>query len=90
MSEESVVLIHTDGACLGNPGPGGWGALLHHRGRERSPQGRASASQSTPARPGARAGQSVPARPCASQPAPAGQERRCDQPGAPARARRAG
>ena len=39
MSEESVVLIHTDGACLGNPGPGGWGALLHHRGRERELSG---------------------------------------------------
>ena len=22
------VLIHTDGACSGNPGPGGWGAIL--------------------------------------------------------------
>lgn len=29
------VEIHTDGACLGNPGPGGWGALLRYRGRER-------------------------------------------------------
>jgi len=27
--------IHTDGACLGNPGPGGWAALLCHQGRER-------------------------------------------------------
>ncbi len=26
---------HTDGACLGNPGPGGWAALLRYRGRER-------------------------------------------------------
>jgi ribonuclease HI len=24
----TVVTIHTDGACKGNPGPGGWGALL--------------------------------------------------------------
>jgi ribonuclease HI len=23
-----VVVIHTDGACSGNPGPGGWGAIL--------------------------------------------------------------
>ena len=23
-----TIQIHTDGACLGNPGPGGWGALL--------------------------------------------------------------
>lgn len=29
------VEIHTDGACLGNPGPGGWAALLCSRGRER-------------------------------------------------------
>ena len=27
--------IHTDGACLGNPGPGGWAALLVHEGRAR-------------------------------------------------------
>ena len=24
----SAVIIHTDGACSGNPGPGGWGAIL--------------------------------------------------------------
>ncbi len=29
------VEIHTDGACLGNPGPGGWAALLRHKERER-------------------------------------------------------
>jgi len=29
------VIIHTDGACRGNPGPGGWGAVLEHGGRER-------------------------------------------------------
>lgn len=29
------VEIFTDGACLGNPGPGGWAALLRHAGRER-------------------------------------------------------
>ncbi|KFL35552.1 ribonuclease HI [Arenimonas donghaensis] len=34
MSKKSVE-IHTDGACLGNPGPGGWAALLRHEGRER-------------------------------------------------------
>ena len=27
--------IHTDGSCLGNPGPGGWAALLRWNGRER-------------------------------------------------------
>jgi ribonuclease HI len=29
------VRIHTDGACKGNPGPGGWGALLEINGREK-------------------------------------------------------
>jgi ribonuclease HI len=29
----------TDGACSGNPGPGGWGALLRFRGRERELRG---------------------------------------------------
>ncbi|HEY7754038.1 MAG TPA: ribonuclease HI [Steroidobacteraceae bacterium] len=31
----SRVEIYTDGACRGNPGMGGWGALLRHQGRER-------------------------------------------------------
>ena len=31
----STVVIHTDGACKGNPGPGGWGALLVAGGREK-------------------------------------------------------
>ncbi len=29
------VEIFTDGACKGNPGPGGWGAVLRYRGREK-------------------------------------------------------
>lgn len=33
MSES--VTIHTDGACRGNPGPGGWGALLQYEGNKR-------------------------------------------------------
>ena len=33
------VEVHTDGACLGNPGPGGWAALLNYRGREREISG---------------------------------------------------
>ena len=28
----SHILIHTDGSCLGNPGPGGWGAVIEHVG----------------------------------------------------------
>jgi ribonuclease HI len=27
-----TVIIHTDGACSGNPGPGGWGAILDYNG----------------------------------------------------------
>ena len=34
-----AVGIHTDGACLGNPGPGGWAALLRYQGREREISG---------------------------------------------------
>lgn len=30
-----VVQIFTDGACKGNPGPGGWGALLRYKGIEK-------------------------------------------------------
>lgn len=30
----SPVQIYTDGACRGNPGPGGWGALLRYQGHE--------------------------------------------------------
>lgn len=30
-----VVEVFTDGACLGNPGPGGWAALLRWRGSEK-------------------------------------------------------
>ncbi len=29
------VIIFTDGACRGNPGPGGWGALMMSNGKER-------------------------------------------------------
>jgi ribonuclease HI len=35
----NVVEAFTDGACRGNPGPGGWGALLRYRGRERTLHG---------------------------------------------------
>lgn len=30
---ENIVVIYTDGACSGNPGPGGWGALLQYKGK---------------------------------------------------------
>ncbi len=31
----SMVIIHTDGACKGNPGPGGWGAVLEYGASKR-------------------------------------------------------
>ena len=34
-----IITIHTDGACLGNPGPGGWGVLLSWRGHEKELSG---------------------------------------------------
>ncbi|WP_334164078.1 ribonuclease HI [Phenylobacterium sp.] len=33
------VIIHTDGACSGNPGPGGWGAILQYGDTERELKG---------------------------------------------------
>lgn len=36
---KQVVTIYTDGACSGNPGPGGWGALLHFNGTEKELSG---------------------------------------------------
>ena len=38
MSAE-VVEVYADGACRGNPGPGGWGVLLREGGRERELHG---------------------------------------------------
>ena len=35
----SGVDVFTDGACSGNPGPGGWGAILRWRGQERELSG---------------------------------------------------
>lgn len=35
MSQTETVELFTDGACRGNPGPGGWGAVLRYKGRER-------------------------------------------------------
>ena len=34
-----MVTVYTDGACSGNPGPGGWGAILEYQGHERELSG---------------------------------------------------
>lgn len=34
-----TVTIYTDGACSGNPGPGGWSAILEYKGRRRELSG---------------------------------------------------
>jgi ribonuclease HI len=39
MSELPTVEIFTDGACKGNPGPGGWGAILRFGDKERELSG---------------------------------------------------
>jgi ribonuclease HI len=36
---DGVVDIYTDGACSGNPGPGGWGAVLRWNGTEKELSG---------------------------------------------------
>ena len=36
------VIIHTDGACSGNPGPGGWGAVLQYNGTVKELKGGAA------------------------------------------------
>ena len=39
LTRPCVVEIHTDGACSGNPGPGGWGAILSFGDREKELNG---------------------------------------------------
>jgi ribonuclease HI len=39
MTAENEVRIFTDGACRGNPGPGGWGVLLQYNGKEKELRG---------------------------------------------------
>ena len=34
-----TVTLYTDGACSGNPGPGGWGAILRYKGQEKELSG---------------------------------------------------
>ena len=39
VDERGTVVIYTDGACSGNPGPGGWGAVLRYGGHEKEMYG---------------------------------------------------
>ena len=39
MVKEQSVEIYTDGACSGNPGPGGWGVILRYGGHEKEMHG---------------------------------------------------
>nr|WP_025898163.1 ribonuclease HI [Sneathiella glossodoripedis] len=39
---DTAVTIYTDGACSGNPGPGGWGALLEYKGKQKEIYGGAA------------------------------------------------
>lgn len=41
MTAKPLVEIYTDGACRGNPGMGGWGALLRYQGVEKQIKGAA-------------------------------------------------
>ena len=38
-SKKNRVIIYTDGACSGNPGPGGWGAILRYGDKEKEISG---------------------------------------------------
>ena len=39
MADSELVEIFTDGACSGNPGPGGWGAVLRYKDTEKELSG---------------------------------------------------
>ena len=38
-ADPNLIEIYTDGACSGNPGPGGWGVVLRWRGHEKELSG---------------------------------------------------
>ena len=39
MEVKKEIELFTDGACSGNPGPGGWGAILRYKGKEKELSG---------------------------------------------------
>ena len=38
-SLDGALVIYTDGACSGNPGPGGWGVVMYHGNRQKELKG---------------------------------------------------
>lgn len=44
MHQKKEVIVYTDGACSGNPGPGGWAAILIWNGHEKEISGGAAAT----------------------------------------------
>ncbi len=42
-----LVMLFTDGSCLGNPGPGGWACILRYKDRERTLQEESSTQRAT-------------------------------------------
>jgi ribonuclease HI len=39
LNKKIILTIYTDGACSGNPGPGGWGVLLQYGSKEKTLKG---------------------------------------------------
>ena len=39
IKKKRVVQLYTDGACSGNPGPGGWGCILNYNGKTKEMSG---------------------------------------------------
>lgn len=39
MNKNETVVVYTDGACSGNPGPGGWGSVLLYKGHRKELSG---------------------------------------------------
>ena len=46
--DEAEVMLFTDGACSGNPGPGGWAYILRHPGSGRETKDSGAATVTTP------------------------------------------
>ena len=49
MNDDNILHIYTDGACKGNPGIGGWGALLCYGPHQKTLKSKRYAPSSAPA-----------------------------------------